>query len=472
LSALYCGKAKANVPKAAKKKSGRGKKDSKEDPKKGNQNRAKPSPPPGDNPEPEKAGGDPYAWKDQMSSEEVDFLVECSEVVHTLEGNPDADSIIYTVMYKYIKKYCGDDAEQVWDMMCTIETDILSPLGHIKEMFTSWRLFLKTISACHAKVVKSREDEALRAGPAQSNDFHPPIPALEEDATIAQEIYRSRPHQPLIPEIQLIEENEPFVVESLDTISQCRQAVLSSLTSGRSTSELYEDILREARQKHKRAKNQHSGKFKLQRPAESYYREKRLTPNNFLINPSLNPLDWRKSNNATLEAVRDYAEKYLAQGPLMERKGLLYPPQDLLKNQTVTLAGSITKVAGEESREFEWNSKSQNNLLWAVHERHLGAHQQADPKHVESFLHFAEAEMSRRGALFLEVYNPQQSLMEYPDRQPWPEAKKTMYKQNILKAFTDPDFKGLDCSYIAMAKSGEVNLCYEEFIVDDEGYTL
>jgi len=101
----------------------------------------------------------------------------------------------------------------------------------------------------------------------------------------------------------------------------------------------------------------------------------------------------------------------------MEHKGVLKKPSEVLKDQVVSLAGSITRQNGEEAKEFEWSSKSVNNLVWALMGRHLGSMQQPDPRHVDQFLEMAKEEMERRAGLFMEIYNHEQFLLDYPNRQ-------------------------------------------------------
>lgn len=40
-----------------------------------------------------------------------------------------------------------------------------------------------------------------------------------------------------------------------------------------------------------------------------------------------------------------------------------------MKDQAVTLAGSIALVQGGEIGEFEWNAKSVNNRIWGLVQR-------------------------------------------------------------------------------------------------------
>lgn len=209
------------------------------------------------------------------------------------------------------------------------------------------------------------------------------------------------------------------------------------------------------------------------RPSSVYYREKKPDPASMEINDLLQHPDWKVSNNESLEAIKEYCTSGpISSGPKMEYKGQIVPVKDVTSNQVSTLAGSEALIRGKSIHEFEWGSKSCNNLIWAFCMRQLGAQQRYDREKLHKFYIFIKPWIKARADIFNAKYDPEQNLLHYVDKQTqWPKNKKDNYAANINLAFRDPTYNDYNGSFTCMCKSGEVNHTTEELIEDDEGFT-
>lgn len=151
--------------------------------------------------------------------------------------------------------------------------------------------------------------------------------------------------------------------------------------------------------------------------ANDYYREKYPGFLNAAINPELQPPEHLQANEQMMQQLIHFGTELLEDGPKMPHRGKIVHPQEVQQNQQATLAGSITRKNGQEARAFEWNNKSQNNLLSGFLDRHAGAHQQPDRRHLEVYKAFVERELDVRAAHFNEIYDHEQFLLDYPRNQ-------------------------------------------------------
>lgn len=133
--------------------------------------------------------------------------------------------------------------------------------------------------------------------------------------------------------------------------------------------------------KHERSKVPKNKRIKTKRltdlatkDATDFYREKMIKPQSWRISPFIQRPQDRAHNEAQLQNVADYATLYLQKPRMFSKDRTLGDPKDLLKDQFVTLAGSISMIRGFEIQDFEWNSKSLNNTFYALNERQFGAY--------------------------------------------------------------------------------------------------
>lgn len=206
--------------------------------------------------------------------------------------------------------------------------------------------------------------------------------------------------------------------------------------------------------------------------SSQYYREKRLDLD-ISINPLLSSKKYAQHNEKTIEKVVEYAAKYLESGPKVETKSGVVEMSEFMRHKRTTLAGSKVMFGGHETKEFEWSNRSINNRLYAFFNRQLGSQQRYDDKCLEDFLKFITPFCKERAEQFNSLYDHEQSLLDYPDRQDnWPKHKKDLYRKNILKAFHDTEYNDYNGSFIMQAKSGEVHHTFGSLEEDADGYTV
>jgi len=133
-----------------------------------------------------------------------------------------------------------------------------------------------------------------------------------------------------------------------------------------------------------------------------------------------------------LEAARTYAIKHLSDGPKTIVNNSLVDVSEITKDKQTVLAGAISICAGKEVKEFEWNSKSVNNKMFAIFERQLGAYQQYDDVTTDQFGVFLLPWLRERAQIFCKIYDHKKRLMDYPQsKTDWSQSKREKYAANI-----------------------------------------
>lgn len=86
------------------------------------------------------------------------------------------------------------------------------------------------------------------------------------------------------------------------------------------------------------------------------------------------------------------------------------------KSVGVLAGNNVVYGFGEQLKEYEWDSKSVQNLLYAIYERQCGASIGPDPDHVEKFTEMSQRLIKDRIHLFRLVFDPRKAYGDYIEK--------------------------------------------------------